>query len=158
LTRRRISIYKFNTFYRQVNPLRLAWVDLLDRYDWTWFTTLTFRDLPKTYTAINRTKKWLRAIRNEERVYIPWYMCLEFTKRLNWPHIHLLMANLEGVSRKKWWFEWYTRYGGARIKPYKKELGATHYLCKYVVKDTGNSALFEVRGLKWLDRHLDKEK
>ena len=45
------SIDKSNIYFRQVNPLRLAWVDLLNRYNWDWFATLTFKDLPKTYMA-----------------------------------------------------------------------------------------------------------
>jgi len=51
------TIDKSSMFIRQVNPLRLAWVDLLNRYNWDWFVTLTFRDLPKSFTAVNWVKK-----------------------------------------------------------------------------------------------------
>ena len=146
-------IDKCNTFNRQVNPLRLAWADLLNRYDWSWFTTLTFRDLPKTYTAINRTKKWLIVIKKEEKRHIPYFMCLEWTRLQNRPHIHLLMANLEGIRRDKWWSTWYTQYGAARILPYNKKLGAAYYLTKYVVKDIYQSGMFEIGGLQG-DRQL----
>ena len=146
-------IDKCNTFNRQVNPLRLAWVDLLNRYNWDWFATLTFRDLPKTYTAINRTKKWLIVIKKEEKRHIPYFMCLEWTRLQNRPHIHLLMANLEGIRRDKWWSTWYTQYGAARILPYNKKLGAAYYLTKYVVKDIYQSGMFEIGGLQG-DRQL----
>jgi len=62
------------------------------------------------------------------------------------------MANLEGIRRDKWWSDWYTQYGAARILPYKKELGCTYYLCKYVVKDVYQSGMFEIKGLKELNQ------
>lgn len=147
------SIDKCNISDRQVNPLRLAWVDLLNRYDWDWFATLTFRDLPKTYTAINRTKKWLTAIKKQEKRSISYFMCMEWTKVQNRPHTHLLIGNLEGVRRDRWWFTWFTWYGRARILPYNKELGAGYYLTKYVVKDIYQSGMFEIEGLQ-RDRQL----
>ena len=149
MTRSKKSIDKFNTFYRQVNPLlRQAWVDLLNRYEWTWFTTLTFRDLPKTYTAINRTKKWLTAIKKAEHRPLSYFMCMEWTRVQNKPHIHLLMGGLEGIRRDKWWSTWYTQYGAARILPYDSRLGCQFYLTKYIVKDVYGSGLFQIGGLE----------
>jgi len=58
---------QYNTRLTEINPLRLAWVNLLSRYEWTWFTTLTFRDLPKSFTAVNRVKKWLTVIQEDEK-------------------------------------------------------------------------------------------
>lgn len=144
---------QYTTKYTQVNPLlRQAWVDLLDRYEWSWFTTLTWRSLPKTYTCLNQTKKWLTAIKKQEKRCIPYFMCLEWTRLQNRPHTHLLMANLEGIRRDKWWSTWYTQYGAARILPYNKKLGAAYYLTKYVVKDVYRSGMFEVKGLKGLNQ------
>ncbi len=144
---------KYTTCNRQVNPLlRQAWVDLLKRYEWTWFTTLTFRDLPKTYTAINRTKKWLTAIKKTERRPLSYFMCMEWTKVQNRPHTHLLMGNLEGIRRDKWWSIWYTWYGRARILPYDCRLGCQFYLTKYIVKDVYQSGMFEIKGLKELNQ------
>ncbi|MBA7706091.1 hypothetical protein ES703_114937 [subsurface metagenome] len=141
-------MHKYTTKCTQVNPLiRQAWVDLLDRYEWSWFTTLTFRDLPKSYTAINRAKKWLTSLKKEEKRSVPYFLALEWTKIQNKPHLHLLLANLEGVRRFTWWLTWYTQYGAARILPYEKGLGCTHYLCKYVFKDVYRSGVFETRGL-----------
>ena len=153
MTQVKRSIKKCNTSYNQVNPLRLAWVDLLNRYNWDWFATLTFRDLPKSYTAINRTKKWLTAIKKQEKRPISYFMCMEWTKVQNRPHTHLLIGNLEEVRRDKWWFTWYTWYGRARILPYDSRLGAGYYLTKYVVKDVYQSGMFEIGGLQG-DRQL----
>jgi len=77
-------------------------------------------------------------------------MCLEYTKLQNQPHMHLLMGNLEGIRRDKWWSAWYTRYGAARILPYRQELGAASYLTKYVIKDIYHKAMFEIKGLEGL--------
>ena len=140
---------KYTQVYKQVNPfLRQAWVDLLNGYKWTWFTTLTFRDLPRSYTATNRIKKWLKAIKKAERRPLSYFMCMEWTKVQNRPHAHLLMGGLEGIRRDKWWFTWYTRYGGARILAYDSRLGASYYLTKYVVKDVYRSGLFQIGGLE----------
>jgi len=62
------------------------------------------------------------------------------------------MGGLQGVSRKKWWFRWYTCYGRARILPYKKKLGAAYYLSKYIVKDIYQKGMFEIGGLKGLSQ------
>ncbi len=60
------TIDKCNTSNRQVNPLRLAWVDLLNRYNWDWFATLTFnltlKESPKTYAAHNKLNCWLKTL------------------------------------------------------------------------------------------------
>ncbi len=142
------STYHCSKNKNGVNPLREAWVDLLSRYEWSWFTTLTFRDLPKTYTAVNRTKKWLTAIKKQEKRRIPYFMCMEWTRLQNRPHMHLLMGGLHEVNRSKWWLTWFTWYGAARILPYDSRLGAAYYLTKYVVKDIYQKGIFEIKGLQ----------
>ena len=100
------SVYYSNTPSYAVNPLRIAWVNLLNRYKWDWFATLTFRDLPKTYTAHNRVNRWLNTLERQEKRNIVYYKGMEFT-RLGVPHFHLLMGNLEGVRRDKYWELWF---------------------------------------------------
>ena len=131
----------------KIHPVRLGWIKLLSRYEWTWFASLGFRDLPKTYTAINRAKKWIRSIEKAEKRHIPYYLCLEFTKRLGIPHLHLLMANLDGVYVAKWFNVWFEKWGGGRIKLYNRERGGVAYVCKYVVKDLQGRGYFEVHDL-----------
>lgn len=143
---------KYTTRYTDVKPLRQGWVDLLNRYEWTWFATLTWRSLPKSYTALNQTKKWLRAIEKGEKIDIGYFLCLEYTKLQNRPHTHLLMGNLEGIQRSKWWSTWYTRYGAARILPFDPARGAAYYLTKYVVKDVYQKGMFEIYGLEGLNQ------
>ena len=85
LTHKNGTVSKYITSDRQVNPLRLAWVNLLSRYEWTWFTTLTFRDLPKSFTAVNRVKKWLAAIQKDEKRPLGYFWLLNGLRPENAP-------------------------------------------------------------------------
>lgn len=116
-----------------VNPFRLAYANLLSRYQFTWFTTLTFKGSPNTYKAINHFRRFIKWIQRTEGVNIGYYVGLEFSRR-GQPHFHSLMGNLERVRRDKWWKWWFTRYGACRILPYDPKLGASHYVAKYVTK------------------------
>jgi len=152
LTPKNRSINKCNRSNRQVNPLRLAWVNLLNRYNWDWFATLTFKDLPKTYTAHNRVNRWLNTLEKQEKRKIGYYKGMEFTKQ-GVPHFHLLMGNLEGVRRDKYWGLWFTQNGRARILPYEPNLGAGYYLTKYIVKDEYScTEQWEIIGLEYVNQ------
>ena len=128
-------------------------MDLLNRYNWDWFATLTFKDLPKTYTAHNRVNRWLNALEKQEKRKIGYfYKAMEFTRQ-GVPHFHLLMGNLDGVRRDKYWDLWFTQNGRARILPYDCKLGAGYYLTKYVIKDEySNAEQWEIRGLECLNQ------
>ena len=131
-----------------VNPLRQGWCELLDFYKWTYFITLTFRDLPKTYTAINRAKHFLRYVERQVKHKIGYYLCMEYT-RAGTPHFHLLVGNLEGSRYAifhKWWFD---RYGITRFKTYDPKKRAIHYLTKYILKRT---AWYDIQGVDTLEK------
>lgn len=135
-----------------VNPLREGWVAFLNQYNWDWFTTLTFRSPPTTYTANNRLRRWLNTIQREEKRNIGYYKGMEFT-RSGVPHFHLLMGNLDGVRRDKYWGLWFRENGRGRILPYDSKLGAGYYLTKYVVKDEySNREQWGIRGLEYLNQ------
>ena len=144
--------YYSTTGSYNVNPLREAWVVFLNRYNWDWFATLTFRSPPTTYTANNRLRRWIKAIQKQERRKVGYYKGMEFTK-LGVPHFHLLMGNLDGVRRDKYWKLWFSQNGRARILPYNSGLGASYYLTKYVVKDEyTNAENWELEGLECLNQ------
>lgn len=133
-----------------VNPLRQEWVNYLNTFNWDWFATLTFKNQPRTYTAKNEAKRWLNAIQRQEKRKIGYYMCMEFTKQ-GTPHLHLLMGNLEGVRRDKYWKLWFEKNGRARILPFEKNKGVSYYLTKYIVKDEYvNFGIWEVGNLELL--------
>lgn len=134
-----------------VNALRQGWCKLLDRYKWTYFLTLTFKDTPKSYTAINRAKHFLTYVEQTVKRKMAYYVCMEFT-RAGTPHFHLLLGNLEGTRYSEWTKWWFTNYGYARFKVYNCKLGATHYLTKYVIKDNYGSGWYDVQGLVYMDQ------
>jgi len=137
-------------YYITKARIRQEWTIFLNSFNWDWFATLTFKNPPKTYTAINQVKRWLRALQREEKRKIGYYLCMELTKA-GVPHFHLLMGNLQGVRRDKWWKKWFERCGRARILPFEKNKGAGYYLTKYVLKDEYTSAgLWEVENLELL--------
>lgn len=145
-----IDSNKYSASRYPVNPLRESWVDFLNRFNWDWFATLTFKGLPKTYTAKNKVVHWLRTIEKQEKRNIGYYKAMEFTKS-GIPHFHLLMGNLDGVRRDKYWGLWFEWNGRARILPYDSKLGAGFYLTKYVVKDEyTKDTNWEIRNLEYL--------
>ncbi|GAI60356.1 unnamed protein product, partial [marine sediment metagenome] len=109
-----------------VKFLRQEWCRLLDRYKWTYFITLTFKDIPQTFTAINRAKHFLRYIEETVKRKIGYYVCMEFT-RAGTPHFHLLLGSLEWTRYSEWSKWWFTNYGYATFKVYDPKKGATHY-------------------------------
>lgn len=146
------TVTDFTTSYNQVKSLRNTWVSFLKCYNWDWFATLTFKSFPTTYTAQNKLKRWLRAIESQEKRKIGYYKAMEFTK-VGVPHFHLLMGNLDGVRRDKYWESWFRENGRARILPYNSKLGAGYYLTKYVVKDEyTNVENWEIQGVEYLNQ------
>lgn len=143
--------------YKCVYALRCNWSKLLDYYKWTYFLTLTFKDIPKSYTAINRAKQFLSYVERTVKHKIAYYVCMEFT-RAGTPHFHLLLGNLEQTRYSEWTKWWFTNYGYARFKVYNCKLGATHYLTKYVIKDNYRSGWYDIKGLEYMDQlTFDKE-
>lgn len=131
----------------KVNPVRIGWMKTLDFYNWSWFATLTFSHLPKSFTAIHAANRWLKSIERQEKRKIGYYIAMEYTKQ-GTPHFHALIGNLDGARRLTWMDEW--KYGYARIYPYHKKLGVEYYLSKYVIKDGYQSGWFEIKGLQYL--------
>ena len=94
-------------------------------------------------------KDYRETRKTEDRKY---YKGMELT-RLGVPHFHLLMGNLDGVRRDKYWKLWFDTNGRARILPYNSELGAGYYLTKYVLKDEyTNLENWEIDGLECLNQ------
>ncbi len=53
-------------------------------------------------------------------------------------HLHALLRQAYGrgdsIPRKALWRSWFNRYGRCQILPYDAELGAVHYITKYLIK------------------------
>jgi len=123
--------------------LRQVWGDWISGLaEWEWFVTMTFRDPERNGTW---TKPgWghaKRAWREFQKTIQPllgdltWVRCFEMQKERGVPHIHALVAGIQGVRRMDM-VDWcYRQYGIARILPYNPKLGAGYYLCKYLTKE-----------------------
>lgn len=124
--------------------LKQAWADFLGELSsWDWFATLTFRD-PGPGQG-NWTKPGWTYAKNAFRGFVEaiqpvlgaaqYVRMFELQKERGVPHIHSLLSAAELPRRQDAWAWWWQRYGFARILPYRHELGARYYLCKYITKD-----------------------
>jgi len=101
---------------------------------------------------VNRFKKWVQAIQQEEERLVGYYMVTEWFKSRKTYHLHALMGNLTGVSRSKWWHWWWWRYGRNTIEQYWASAGASAYLTKYVSKEIHDSGLVHIKNLDRVDK------
>jgi len=122
---------------------------------WEVFSTWTFSRPVTTNGAMHQAHRHLQAI--EKRTGRPPYgfIATEKGSTGGLVHLHALLANLGGFSpycgtRFGRWDIWGRRCcqvhawnrGIARVFPYDAELGARHYVSKYVVKDFGEWELY----------------
>ena len=67
-----------------------------------------------------------------------WVRVMEYHKFRGVPHIHALITETSGSPRRMEMVDWaWKHYGMARVLEYDPELGAAHYLGKYLLKDEG---------------------
>lgn len=131
---RTLSTTDTTTFQPEVNPLREAWAEFINKYNWEWWVTLTFRNKQTSKSANIKWNKWLKALEKELNDHVGYFRVTELQRPRNCLHFHALMLNLRGARRLTWMDHWDWLAGYARIYPYEKTKGASHYLCKYVTK------------------------
>lgn len=111
--------------------LRQAFGEWLGRYNWTWWSTWTFRD---EVSPLSAKKVFARFI--VRTCPGSWYfLAVEWHRWRDSVHCHALVGGVEGVRRLSVMDEWYRRYGIARIVEYNPKLGARYYLTKYITKE-----------------------
>ena len=135
-----------------VDPLRSsavvgAWGDWLQEIGgWQWFVTLTLRD-PKPSQGNWTRPGWARANRAWEELVLfvrpavgrlEWVRFFEMQRARGVPHIHGLVKGLDSLEYKSASSFMWDRFGFNRFLRYQPELGATHYITKYVVKELGD--------------------
>lgn len=126
--------------------LRDAWVELLSRYEFQWFLTLTFKEEIHPEAAfkkfrmfvnhINRVlygRRWMR--RPHGGVY--WVLALEWQKR-GVLHFHGLMGDVEDLNARIRRLDcmdyWKEIAGFAKIEEVKNFDAVNRYVSKYVIK------------------------
>ena len=114
--------------------LRDTWSEWLNRYDWEWWCTFTFRDNVTAKTANRKWYKWLRMAENELADSPGYFRVTEMQTGRQVLHFHALMLNVKRLRRLTYMDHWDHLAGFARIYPYQKDKGANHYLTKYISK------------------------
>jgi len=116
--------------------------EFLSRYAWEWWVTITFRDEATTYTAHNAAKRFLLHVERAAGRHVGAFYAIERHKYRGGgdpasltPHIHLLVTNVAGVSRRAVWRWAHERFGRTRIEPYDPDRGASYYIAKYTGKE-----------------------
>ena len=129
----------------QPDLIREGWVDMLGRYQWDWFVTLTFRNCIHPEAAEKRFRCWLNVLNRKlygrnwskhgQGVY--WAKALEWQKR-NVIHFHLLMSDVQNLNetlrRLDAMDKWRHFAGFARIEVPKQQDCVAGYCAKYVIK------------------------
>ncbi len=123
-----------------------GWSDLIARYPWAWFVTLTFTDNIHPEAALKAMRVWISKLNRE--LYGPrwhkkvpkgvyWVAAIEYQKR-GVIHLHLLMAGVKDARRLSYMDTWAgmgNKNGYARIVPVLSNHAVSRYLSKYVTKD-----------------------
>ena len=128
------------------DELRDGWTELLTRYQWDWFLTMTFREAVHPEAAdklwrvfvskLNRDLYGHRWYRNPDTA-VYWVRALEWQKR-GVLHYHALAGDTHSLNvqaSRRWWKEvWYEIAGIARIDRVFGIDDVAAYVSKYVVK------------------------
>jgi len=124
--------------------LTQAWQDLLGRWRWDWFATLTFRgDAVHPEAADKRFRTWISKINrslygprwSKQGTGVRWVRALELQRR-GVIHFHALLGGdgLSDLRRLSWMDAWDELAGWARIEPPRSSEAVRAYCAKYVVK------------------------
>jgi hypothetical protein len=122
--------------------LKAAWVELLGRWAWEWFCTLTFAE-PQVHPerADKSFRVWLARL-NDARFGLRWRRRgkgvlwargIEFQRRGSL-HFHVLVARVGEVRRLSMMDAWSDLAGWARIRPVEHQDRVAKYVAKYVAK------------------------
>ena len=126
--------------------VRDGWAELLARYPWEWFVTLTFKEQIHPEAALKAMRLWLSMLNRQlfgPRWYkkhphgVYWVAAIEMQKR-GVIHLHLLMAGVKDTRRLTYmdiWLNLGGKNGYSRIFPVESNDAVSRYLTKYVAKD-----------------------
>ena len=138
------------TVKRHRSPIESAWVSFLQRYEWQWFATFTFKDATHPEAADKRYRFWSRLL-DDSNGYKPrskstwkrrcvWVRGLEWQKR-DVLHFHALIGNLPyeltaRSCRDAWEQAWLLmgQTGFAQIRTISEVGGVAGYVSKYCAK------------------------
>ena len=116
--------------------------DWLSAYRWEWWATVTFRADFSLPSAMRAARNFFLMVEDAAERPVGGFWAIERHKYRGGddpaslvPHIHALVTNVTGVSRKAVWEKCFKRWGRTRIEPYDPNRGASWYIAKYVGKE-----------------------
>jgi len=121
--------------YKEVKSLKETWSEWLNRYNWDWYVTLTFRHPVSAKVAHHLWCKWIRALEKQLDDGVGYFRVSEIQRGRQILHYHALMLNVRRLRRLTWMDRWYQISGIARIFAYDYQRGANFYLSKYITKE-----------------------
>jgi len=106
-------------------------------FRWTSFGTYSFDHLKgrTTVHCFDHILEWIGKIGSagSHRCFV----CHELGAVNDRPHLHALTEH-PGIMYSEVKGRWQKKYGWAKVKPYNSQLGAEHYVTKYILKDACN--------------------
>lgn len=124
-----------------------GYAELIGRYPWELFVTLTYLDFIGEEASSRELRKWLNSVNrllygrrwmHHEPCGVYWVCADELQKR-GVLHHHLLMNRVQDARRltlMDMWEEQSQKTGFARIWPVENPQAVSRYLCKYIGKGT----------------------
>jgi len=136
----------------QMRRARMAFGEWLSLPEWEWFTSHTFRaEYVSPREADRHWQAWLNTlcqackVRGLER---PFYFRVTETQDRGTLHFHSLIGGVNAIRRLLFKDFWELN-GYARVEAYDPQLGAAHYVGKYLTKTEG-----DIRFSHNLTKHL----
>lgn len=134
-----------HTWTNRVSALQKSWIEMLSRYQWDWFVTLTFKDSVHPEAADKRFRVWLNELNTAlygrrwrqrgQGVY--WAKALEYQKR-GVIHFHVLMSDTQNLNetlrRLTFMDKWKKIAGFSKIEVPNQQQCVARYCAKYIVK------------------------
>jgi len=126
--------------YYQNSLLRITWANWLNKWDWEWFVTLTFKYSVTLNQAERYWRKWVRKLNSKIDDQIGYFRVTELQQFRYVPHFHTLILNTKNARRLTLMDCWdkVLHAGYARIYSYEKDKGAAYYLTKNIVNPLGD--------------------
>lgn len=110
----------------EIRKLRDAFGEWLNRYDWEWFITLTFKRPQSLDSSKSSFYGYLRRLKSGANHFTV------FEGEKSTLHVHSLLGNTEIKAKKVVEDKWEKKYGIAHVAEYDKGKGARYYMTKSI--------------------------
>ena len=117
--------------------MRESLVEMINRYQWRFYITGTFRQEKQTmcpYTVRRRFYRFLNQLRKLSGSNSTNFFIAIEPHKTGFYHIHILLGTMVHVCKFCVWLMWFMDYGRCTVSDYDETLGAGYYLTKYVTK------------------------